>query len=96
MSRYLSFLSLAFALLSFATVSSPSEAAYAWERTAGPEGAIVLSFVTTPLGTILVGTDSGGLYRSTDGGDTWESVTFSWPCCNYGLPSLAILFISRS
>ncbi len=45
--------------------------------------------VTTPLGTLLVGADNGGVYRSTDGGDTWTAVDLAWPCCNYYVPSLA-------
>ncbi len=62
-----------------------------WSWTSGPAGAVVYSFITTPAGTLLLGTDSGGLFRSTDGGLTWQEADLAplWPCCNYTVPSLA-------
>ena len=64
---------------------------FSWEWTGGPDGAAVQSLLTTPLGTLLMGAENGGLFRSDDGGDTWtESDTgLTWPCCNYNVPSLA-------
>jgi len=87
MSRWLMFASLLSALVLVPV--SGAWADYLWEFTGGPYGAVVQSIVTTPLGTLLVGTDNGGLYRSTDGGDTWSAVDLTWPCCNYYVPSLA-------
>jgi len=62
-----------------------------WEWTGGPSGAVITALVTTPLGTLLAGTDNGGLYRSEDGGDSWtvSEDYIEWPCCNYTVPSLA-------
>jgi len=70
-------------------LASPGKAAYDWTFTEGPEGAIVTCIAATSRGALLVGTESGGLYRSTDGGETWISVEFPWPCCNYSVGSLA-------
>ncbi|MBM3286589.1 MAG: T9SS type A sorting domain-containing protein [Candidatus Eisenbacteria bacterium] len=63
----------------------------AWTWTEGPQGATILSMLTTPRGTILAGTENGGLYRSTDGGMSWASAEdgLTWPCCNYALQSFA-------
>jgi len=64
---------------------------FSWEWTGGPEGAAVQSLLTTPPGTLLVGAENGGLFRSDDGGDTWQESAggLVWPCCNYNIPSLA-------
>ncbi|MFH1680187.1 MAG: FlgD immunoglobulin-like domain containing protein [Candidatus Eisenbacteria bacterium] len=61
-----------------------------WEATSGPEGAAVFSMVATPLGTVLAGTENGGLYRSTDGGMSWMEPGggLEWPCCNYNVRAL--------
>lgn len=67
----------------------PASTFLTWEDTGGPQGAVVASLATTSLGTLLLGTDSGGLYRSVDAGQTWDAVDLSWPCCNYGIPALA-------
>ena len=64
-------------------------AALDWEYTGGPEGAVVLCIGTTSAGTVLVGADSGGLYRSDDQGDNWAAVDLDWPCCNFTVPALA-------
>ncbi|MBA4378990.1 MAG: hypothetical protein C0395_10140 [Gemmatimonas sp.] len=63
----------------------------AWEWTGGPAGAVVAGLLTTPRGTLLAGTESGGLYRSEDGGDSWTQAdpSLAWPCCNYSLNTLA-------
>lgn len=52
-----------------------------WLQTGGPEAAEVTSLVRTADGDILMGSKSG-VFRSTDGGDTWASV-------NTGLSALA-------
>ena len=51
----------------------PMEAVAQWTQTAGPEGATVLSSHTAVNGTTFVGTLGGGIYRSTNGADRWES-----------------------
>ncbi len=63
----------------------------AWTWTGGPKGGAILSLINTPLGSLLAGLDSGGLYRSVDGGQSWQEAdpSFSWPCCNYTVPALA-------
>lgn len=70
---------------------APGARTLSWAWTGGPEGAFVLSMLTTPSGTLLAGTENGGLYRSTDAGATWTAPDegLTWPCCNYGVPSLA-------
>ena len=70
-------------------IALPASAVLTWEYTGGPEGAVVTSIATTPLGTILMGAENGGLYRSTDGGETWDAIDLSWPCCNFSIPALA-------
>ena len=65
-----------------------------WLRLAGPfdtgegwqAGTVIWSVLISPsrLGTLFVGTCPGGLYRSQDGGDTWQKLqTLISPTCNY-------------
>lgn len=78
-------------LLFVASSGAPAAQELTWVWTGGPEGAHVTSFLATPRGTLLAGTENGGLFRSTDGGESWSSEApgLTWPCCNYGVPSLA-------
>ena len=51
--------------------------ASAWAQPAwsppGPPGAHVLAMAASPIpGTIVIGTDGQGVYRTTDGGETWN------------------------
>lgn len=72
--------------------AASAERSLSWQWTGGPEGGFVQCLVTTPLGTILAGTENGGIFRSTDGGVSWGVSTggIQWPCCNYSVPALVI------
>ena len=69
-----------------------AERTLAWQWTGGAEGGWVQCVATTPTGTILAGTENGGLFRSVDGGASWSPSEegLSWPCCNYIIASLAV------
>ena len=45
-----------------------------WVQTNGPYGGEILTFHAAPKGVLLVGTEGGGIFRSTDRGDTWMPV----------------------
>ena len=45
-----------------------------WVQTNGPYGGEILTFHAAPKGVLLVGTEGGGIFRSTDRGDTWIQV----------------------
>ncbi|MFQ5571468.1 MAG: hypothetical protein ACE5G0_17455, partial [Rhodothermales bacterium] len=49
-----------------------------WEQTNGPLGGDITALVTTDTGTLIAGTWVGGLYRSTDGGQTWTPLEESF------------------
>ena len=42
-----------------------------WTRTGGPYGGVVGVLHATPDGTLFAGTSGAGMFRSTNGGDTW-------------------------
>lgn len=46
-----------------------------WSRTNGPYGGAILTLFATSEGILLAGTARGGIYRSTDYGDSWSPVT---------------------
>ena len=50
-----------------------------WTQTKGPYGGTITSLHATPEGVLFAGTIVGGIFRSTDGGDTWDPA-------NEGLP----------
>ena len=45
-----------------------------WVQTNGPYGGEILAFYAAPKAVLLVGTEGGGIFRSTDRGDTWTPV----------------------
>ena len=45
-----------------------------WVPTNGPYGGEILAFYAAPKAVLLVGTEGGGIFRSTDRGDTWTPV----------------------
>ena len=42
-----------------------------WRQTNGPYGGEILTLFVTTEGIFLAGTDGAGIFRSTDGGDSW-------------------------
>ena len=42
-----------------------------WVQTNGPYGGDILALHAAPKGVLLVGTEGGGIFRSTDRGNTW-------------------------
>ncbi len=45
-----------------------------WVQTNGPYGGEILAIHETPKGVLFAGTSGGGIFRSTDRGDTWAPV----------------------
>ena len=45
-----------------------------WEQTNGPQGGDGIALATNASGDIFVGTQGGGIFRSTDSGETWTEV----------------------
>ena len=46
-----------------------------WTQTNGPYGGTIMSLHATPEGILFAGTVEGGIFRSTDGGETWVSAS---------------------
>ena len=46
-----------------------------WTQTNGPYGGTIISLHATPEGILFAGTSEGGIFRSTDGGETWVSAS---------------------
>ena len=46
-----------------------------WRQTGGPYGGTIISLHATPEGILFAGTNGGGIFRSTDGGETWVSAS---------------------
>ncbi len=46
-----------------------------WTQTNGPYGGTIMSLHVTPEGMLFAGTAEGGIFRSTDGGETWVSAS---------------------
>ena len=42
-----------------------------WEHTAGPPGGTITALFEAPSGTLLAGTQTAGVFRSADAGETW-------------------------
>ena len=42
-----------------------------WTQTNGPYGGTITTLHTTPEGTLFAGTQEAGIFRSTNGGETW-------------------------
>src|SRR5215472_7332761 len=45
-----------------------------WEQTNGPQGGDGIALATNASGDIFVGTQGGGIFRSTESGETWTEV----------------------
>jgi photosystem II stability/assembly factor-like uncharacterized protein len=50
-----------------------------WYPLYGPYGGNILSFAEGPFGTLFVGTEGGGVFRSFDNGDEWEEANVGIP-----------------
>ena len=46
-----------------------------WTQTNGPYGGTIIALHATPEGILFAGTSEGGIFRSTDGGETWVSAS---------------------
>jgi photosystem II stability/assembly factor-like uncharacterized protein len=46
-----------------------------WTQTNGPYGGTIIALHATPEGILFAGTGEGGIFRSTDGGETWMSAS---------------------
>ena len=46
-----------------------------WTQTNGPYGGTITALHATPEGILFAGTSEGGIFRSTDGGETWVSTS---------------------
>ena len=46
-----------------------------WTQTNGPYGGTITALHATPEGTLFAGTSGGGIFRSTDDGETWISTS---------------------
>src|SRR6266436_4364546 len=46
-----------------------------WAQTNGPQGGDGIALATNPSGHMFVGTQGGGVFRSTDNGATWIGVS---------------------
>ena len=45
-----------------------------WAQTNGPQGGDGIALATNPSGHVFVGTQGGGIFRSTDNADTWAGI----------------------
>jgi hypothetical protein len=45
-----------------------------WAQTNGPQGGDGIALATNASGHVFVGTQGGGIFRSTDSGETWTGV----------------------
>ncbi|MCX6143621.1 MAG: T9SS type A sorting domain-containing protein [Ignavibacteriales bacterium] len=59
-------------LLCFALLCvHPASAQNFWQQTNGPFGGNVSSLAVAPNGSVFLGSNGGGVFRSTDGGQSW-------------------------
>src|SRR4030095_1279130 len=45
-----------------------------WAQTNGPQGGDGIALATNPSGHVFVGTQGGGVFRSTDNGESWTGI----------------------
>ena len=63
-----------------------------WMQTNGPYGGTITALHATPEGTLFAGAAEGGIFRSTDGGDTWAPASEGLPVSQENtLPSTLVL-----
>ena len=63
-----------------------------WTQTNGPYGGTITVLHATPERTLFAGTSGAGIFRSTDGGDTWIAASEGLQVPPHrGLPSLLVL-----
>ena len=61
-----------------------------WSRTSGPEGGYAADLLSTPQ-ALLLGLESGGVYRSTDNGTTWQYASIGLSGRGAGADAFAML-----
>ncbi|MAF10828.1 hypothetical protein CMK11_10280, partial [Candidatus Poribacteria bacterium] len=61
--------------LALLLLGAAAASALEWKPTSGAYGGVIRAFYTALDGSILTGTDSGEVYRTTSAGDSWELVT---------------------
>lgn len=61
-----------------------------WSRTSGPEGGYAADLLSTPQ-ALLLGLESGGVYRSTDDGMTWQYASTGLVGLGAGADAFAML-----
>ena len=63
-----------------------------WTQTNGPYGGTITALHATPEGTLFAGAAEGGIFRSTDGSNTWASASEGLPVSQENtLPSILVL-----
>lgn len=63
-----------------------------WTQVGGPDGGMVKALHTTPEGTLFAGTVTGGIFCSTDGGETWAPASEGLRVSpNNGPPDIIVL-----
>jgi photosystem II stability/assembly factor-like uncharacterized protein len=64
-------------LLVWLSVTTEIAAQNFWQQTNGPYGGDIRSLAIAPNGHIFVGTEVGGIFRSTDNGGSWRQVNIA-------------------
>ena len=56
------------------TTSFPATGQNFWAQTSGPQGGDGIALATNSTGHVFVGTQGGGVFRSTDNAETWTGI----------------------
>ena len=82
-------------LVSLALISIPVMASTIWQQTGGPEGGLISSLAIDPTNsqTVYVGTNPGGVFKSTDGGSSWNVINSGLTVTSGHIPGVTCLAI---